>query len=361
MRIRSIGVACVAVGLWLVPLSNRAWAQFGPAGTDTTQSLGQFSIVVNPAFSAAVQANYPSYYNVATNIFTSPLLYDPTTMIDRSNTTTVGSPAYNAGLPVGSPTNGSVTPAALAAYGYPAGYTPAANEDTVFTQINTFNLASGGFGVLAGAAAQAAVPGTPNSIGEVVSNATGANIGQPASDFPAKSFFDIFVDVEVPGLGGSLTNSSPLYVENPAITSFPPVVIYTHGNSSAVPLELGAGNVFGEPAGTVFGLMTLAGHGAGYGQNGSSTGQTDENNGQTPDASNFENDYDTELATPSDLMPLPDVDYTTPGFGTSNEETWSDYVPDVPEPSSLSLLAVGMVAAGLRNRGRRKASEAQTA
>jgi hypothetical protein len=357
MRIRSIGAVCLGLGLWLVPLSNNAQAQFGPAGTDTTQSLGQFSIVVNPAFSAAVQANYGANYNAGTNIFTSPLLYDAATQIDRSNTTTVGSAAYNSGMTVGSPANGTVTPAALAGYGYPAGYTPAANEDTVFTQIHTFDLASGGFGVLAGAAAQAAVPGTPASIGEVVSNATGAGIGNPSNDFPAKSFFDVFVDIQVPGLGSSLTNPTPLMVENPAITSFPPVVIYTHGNSSAVQVELGAGNVFGEPAGTVFGVLTLAGHGAGYGQNGSSTGQVDENNGQVPDATNFENEYDTELATPSDLLPLPDVDVTTPGFGTSNEESWSSYVPDVPEPSSLSLLAVGVVAAGLRNRGRRKASE----
>ena len=67
-----------------------------------------------------------------------------------------------------------------------------------------------------------------------------------------------------------------------------------------------------------------------------------------------------ELNTPSDLMPLPDVQVTTPGYGTSDEESWSSYVPDVPEPSSLSLLAVGIVAAGLRNR-RRKASETPAA
>jgi hypothetical protein len=305
-------------------------------------------------------------YNAGTNIFTSPLLYDTNTQIDRSATTTVGSPTYNGGLPVGTAATSSVTPAALAAYGYPAGYTPTAGEDTVFTQINSFDLSgtpfgAPGFDVLAGSAA----PGQPHSIGEVTSNATGAGIGNPANDFPAKSFFDIFVDVTVPGLGSPLTNSTPLVVENPAITSFPPIVVYTHGNSSAVQMMLSAGNVFGEPAGTIFGVMTLAGHGAGYsdsasGGNPGTTG-TDENTHQPADATTFENSYDTELATPSDLMPLPDVDVTTPGFGTSNEESWSTYVPDVPEPSSLSLLAVGTVAAGLRNRGRRKTSEAPTA
>ena len=144
MRMRSIGATCLALGLWLIPLSRTAMGQSFNApvpATDSTQSLGQFSIVVNPAFKAAVQANFPSMYNAGTNIFTSPLLFDSATMIDRSMTTTVGSPAYNAGLPVGNPPNGIVTPAALAGYGYPAGYTPTAGEDTVFTQINTFNLA----------------------------------------------------------------------------------------------------------------------------------------------------------------------------------------------------------------------------
>jgi hypothetical protein len=40
-------------------------------------------------------------------------------------------------------------------------------------------------------------------------------------------------------------NTTPLVVENPAITAFPPVVVYTHTNtSSAVPVVLTAGNAF---------------------------------------------------------------------------------------------------------------------
>ncbi len=362
MRIRSIGATSVALGLWLLPLSNRAWAivpggfdqppdQPGPY-TDTTQSLGQFSIVINPAFAPAF-VGVPGY-DASKNIFTSPLLYDPTTTIDRSATTTVGSAAYNAGLTVGSPSNGTVSPSSITAY--PTGFTPVAGEDTVFTQIHSFNLSGSGFSVTAGAAA---LPGTPASVGEVTSNATGSNIGNPANDFPAKSFFDIFVDVTVPlppSLGGgtaTLDNPSnaPLIVENPAITTLPPVVIYTHGNSSAVVLQF----LGGPDAGDTLGLITLAGHGAGYGQNGSSTGTgTDENTGQPADATDFETDYMQEYNNPSDLMPLPDVIDPTSG---TNEETWSSYVPDVPEPSSLSLLAVGVVAAGLRNRSRRRASE----
>jgi PEP-CTERM motif-containing protein len=336
----------------ILPVSKVAWAQFGAAGTDTTQSLGQFSIVVNPAFSAQVAANFASNYNASANILTSPLLYDPTTTIDRSSTTTVGSAAYTNGLTVGSPANGTVKASSIAVL--PTGYNPPAGEDTVFTQIHSFNLSGpGGFSATAGAAAS----DQPASVGEVVSNATGAGIGNPSSDFPARSFFDIFVDVTVPGVG-TFNNSTPLIVDNNSITSFPPVVIYTHGNSTAVPLMFEAGNVFGEPAGTVFGLVTLAGHGAGY--TNSSTGvnsPTDPETGRLADPADFESAYNAFLNQPSDLMPLPNVVVTTPtgpsSSVTSDEDTWSTYVPDasVPEPASMSLLAVGAVVS-LRGRKR---------
>src|ERR1700722_18056833 len=108
MRSRKMFASAVSVGVagCVFALSNSARGQmFAPAGpiTDSTQSLGQFSIVVNPAFASAVQTNYPSMYNASANIFTSPLLYDPNTQIDRSATTTVGSASYNSGLTVGSP------------------------------------------------------------------------------------------------------------------------------------------------------------------------------------------------------------------------------------------------------------------
>src|SRR5438552_358889 len=82
-------------------------APFAPLGpiTESTQSLGQFTIVVNPAFAGAMPGLTPAgfTYDAGKNILTSPLLYDPTTTIDRSATTTVGSAAYIGGLPVGSP------------------------------------------------------------------------------------------------------------------------------------------------------------------------------------------------------------------------------------------------------------------
>jgi len=367
MRIKSIATACAALALLLLPLSKSAMGQqFLPAGpiTDTTQSLGQFTIVVNPAFVPYVSgSNTPAgfTFNSATSELTSPLLYDPSTQIDRSATTTVGSAAYNAGLTVGNGgANGTVSASSISVL--PTGYTPTAGEDTVFTQIHTFDLSNGGgTSVTAGAAAA----GQPASVGEVVSNATGANIGNPANDFPATSFFDIFVDVNVPGLGSPLTNSTPLVIQNPAITSFPPVVIYTHGNSSAVPLMLTAGNNFGPgTAGDIFGVITLAGHGAGYSDSASGGGSTsgnsggdDENTGQPANSTTFQDTYNHDLTMPSDLMPLPNTVVTTnlPGGGTtsSDEDSWANgnsAVPALPEPTSLTLLAVGVVAMARRNR-----------
>lgn len=359
MRIHRNRKIAVLLASCVLPVSKLAWGQaFLPAGpyTDSTQSLGQFSVVVNPAFSAAVNASFGSMYNASANILNSPLLYDPTTTIDRSATTTVGSAAYTGGLPVGNPSNGTVKASSISLL--PAGYTPPAGEDTVFTQIHSFNLSGpGGFAVTAGAAA----PDQPASVGEVVSNATGANVGNPANDFPARSFFDIFVDVSIPGVG-TFNNSTPLVVDNNTITSFPPVVIYTHGNTSAVPLMFEAGNSFGEPAGTVFGLITLAGHGAGYSNNSnpaSGNVATDPETGMLADPADFESAYNAFLNQPTDLMPLPNVDVTTQtpsGPVTSDEDTWSSYVPEtgVPEPASLSLLALGMAAAlGRRIPGRR--------
>ena len=356
MRTRSKQLACVALGLWLVPLSRKAMGQqFLPAGPaqDSTTSLGQFSIVVNPTLFPASDFVGNSYYDAATNILTSPLLYDPNTTINRSATTTVGSAGYNAGLPVFG--GNVVTPGSLT---YPAGYTPPANEDAVLTQINSFNLSGTPFGApgwAATAGAATTVAGTPNSSGQVTSNATGANIGNPSNDFPATSFFDVFVNISALSLPGMLINTTPLIVENTAITSFPPVVIYTHDNSTAVPVYFAPGS--GALSGDEFGVITLAGHGAGYTSSDGAAGQISDN-GPTAFEDSYNDDlgYDPDVAgdpstgTTPDLMPLPAAD-----------ASWSDYVPSVPEPSTLSLLAVGMVAAGLRNRGRRKASATQTA
>jgi len=332
-RSNSVTFAGIATALLFTCLS--ADAQTFPAqGTDTTTSLGQFTIVVNPAYipaaSAIAGAGLGFTYDAGKNLLTSPLLFDPTTTIDRSSATTVGSTAYNTGLAVGTPANGTVKAGDITML--PSGYVPAAGARTVFTQINSFTLANGGTSVTAGSAAA----NQPRSVGEVVSNATGAGLGNPANDFPARSFFDVFVDVNVPGVGTPLVNTTPLLINNNAITGFPPTVIYTHGNSSAVPLEFTAGNTVGAPTGDVFGVITLAGHGAGYTPGTSGTGT---------DATAFENTYNSELNNPTDLMPLPQAD-----------ASWSTYVPvAMPEPSA-AVFGIFCIGAAVMRRTRRTQS-----
>jgi hypothetical protein len=133
----------------------------------------------------------------------------------------------------------------------------------VHTFIESIHLTGGGFEVKAGNQA----PLRPLSAGEVES--LSGNSGDPSLDFPATSFFDVFVEVVVPALGGfpsvQLVNVDPLLVQSESITSFPPTVLYVHGNSSAVPLyfykDLAA---LGIHRGDLFGQLTLAGHGVGF-------------------------------------------------------------------------------------------------
>ena len=228
----------------------------------------------------------------------------------------------------------------------------APGTNAVFTQIKAFNLAgfiSGGIApgatsVTVGTAAMD--PNLPASVGQVTSNST-------TGGFPARSFFDVFVDIEVPlpptiaSMVGSSTaeltnatvfNSSsaaitppgmPLVIANTGITAFPPVVIYTHGNSTAVPIyvESGLG------AGILVGQLILAGHGAGYGSSaGTGNSNVDENTGQPADQTTFMQTYQQMLTTPGDTMPvLPQyASWVTP---YSNVEV-------MPEPSSIALFAV---------------------
>ncbi|MBI3785750.1 MAG: hypothetical protein HY270_20345, partial [Deltaproteobacteria bacterium] len=133
----------------------------------------------------------------------------------------------------------------------------------VHTYIESIHLTGGGFEVRAGNQA----PLRPLSLGEVES--LSGNSGDPTRDFPASSFFDVFVEVVVPALGGfpsvQLVNVDPLLVQSESITTFPPTVLYVHGNSSAVPLYFYADIAgIGIHRGDLFGQLTVAGHGVGF-------------------------------------------------------------------------------------------------
>jgi hypothetical protein len=202
------------VGTCLLQASKNVSAQPYPPGptSDTTQSLGSFSIVLSPSVSAAFVGT-PGY-SASTNIFTSPVLdeVNSTTQINRSAGLPLGN-GLPVSAPVGSATGGTVSsnPGDTAltfsgntglnsglTYPVPTGSgATAPNTNAVFTQIYSFDLVGGGMSVTAGTSAND--PNLPASVGQVTSNsATGG--------FPARSFFDVFVDINTPlpaGLGGA--------------------------------------------------------------------------------------------------------------------------------------------------------------
>jgi hypothetical protein len=246
-----LGFAAIAMSGVLASSAFAGTMDCTPIGTtcnDTTTSLGKFIIAIAPPFQAALVGN-PNY-NATSHLFTSPLLFDPATIIGRS-------------LPFMDGLGGDIGPALIGAAGgavppilrigdpalVPAGF-PTGNRE-IHTAVLDLNLVGGGFAVRAGASAQ----GAPNSLGEVEA------IG--GTDFPAKSFFDIFVDVDIPGLG-TVANTAALLVQADLPDSanpLPPKVIYVHGVTSQVPVIIQGTGPF---AGDTLGNLILAGHGIGY-------------------------------------------------------------------------------------------------
>jgi hypothetical protein len=234
-----------------------ATGPFPGRADDLDSSLGSFKIFVNPAFQSLVTGN--PYYDSATGRLSSPTLFDLATQIGRSDVITKGTAAYAGGVPVGtagtliSTSHFVLTPTN---FGGPAG------TRAVRTVIKNFDLSlPGGPRVRAGAAA----PNRPFSPGEVESQSGASNDAN--LDFPANSFFDVFVEVDLPSFGSvpsmTLYNPYPLLVTNYTVTHFPPKVVYIHGNSNAVPI-LFRDNGPSWQAGQLFGWLVLAGHGMSY-------------------------------------------------------------------------------------------------
>ena len=287
---------------------------FPSQGDDTTFSLGQFRIAVDAKFQPFL-SGAPGY-DSTTHRLTSPLLFDPSTKIGRSNPIIAGSADDLLGTPVGSA--GTIVKDSDHTL-VPVGFENAGDTTSreVHTQIIDFNLGrgSGGLAVRAGLSA----PDRPASVGEVESLSTS---GKPDKDFSARSFFDVFVDVDLPGFG-TLYNKAPLLIENDLITGFPPTVVYIHGGTSAIPLLFSANDPNGHwLKDDRFGYLVLAGHGVGFAPAG-------HGHGGEPGEVEFE----TELNRHGEL-PIP-----------------------VPEPSSALLLGIGLAAVGLAY-GRKRSQQA---
>ncbi len=233
----------------------------GPADDNTT-SLGSFQIVVDPAF-RPLMAGYLGYDGVS--VLQSPHLFDGNTVIGRSAPHLHGDATDTGGTAVG--TAGTLI-ADSAFLLEPTGFQGPAQTREVHTEVRSLNMTpftqpTGGefcFGP-AGLAVRAGIqaPQRPISPGEVEAQSS-------ASDFPAESFFNVFVEVDLPAFasfpGGTLFNRDPLLVANANLDAFPPHVVYIHENSSAVAVHFKSDDPGGKwLAGDRFGWLVLAGHG----------------------------------------------------------------------------------------------------
>lgn len=275
--------------LGVLLLAQRGTAQIFPAqGDDTTSSMGVFRITVDPAFvplvgAAGALVAYPGYNSVAGKL-TSPLCVDNSTTIGRSGR---NARPYVFPVPVGAGSWDSI-----AGYGdyaaVPALWSGAAiNTEEVLTEIKSFILISVSpstdgkqcppdpripavplswpmvrAGTFAGV--------SPRSLGMVQENVVN---GPAAPDFPAHSFFDVFVELNLPQIAGTVSgtafpatgavlyNDSPLIITNLNLTGFPPQVVYIHGETTAVPLKFRTTRAPYWSAGDIFGYLILAGHG----------------------------------------------------------------------------------------------------
>ena len=250
---------------------------FPPLGDDVTSSLGSFRIQISNTF-AGLFNGCPGY-DPNTHILQSPTLIDPNTVIGRSN---VGlddgdrffSPFRRGGAIVGTnedliPYDTLIPPAGFSCYSDRAGCFAGTGTRQVVTEIRSLKLTAGPVAVRAGSwYNDAAKETTPEraSPGRVVSRSGPSN--DLARDFPASSFFDVYVRVDIPACGtfpgATVNNLVPLIVKNEKLFGFPPRVVYLHDASTIVQIVFINDHPPDWLAGDILGLFLLAGHGVGF-------------------------------------------------------------------------------------------------
>lgn len=244
---RSLLITTVVLALFLG--AGALVAQPFPTGPadDTTQSLGQAIIWVRPAFHA-MMAGVPGWGAPSAGHWTTPVLYDPATVIGRSNPHRDGDASDIGGTPVG--TAGTIVSdssyTVVPVNNFTEGPVNTKEIHTELYYLNMVDFCSLGIAVRAGTGAGV----SPPSFGEVEAL-------PGSSDFPAESFFNVFVEIDTPFFGGStLYNIAPLLVVNNNLNSLPPTVVYIHEETPAVKVFFKTG----PNAGQLFGYLRLAGH-----------------------------------------------------------------------------------------------------
>ena len=232
----------------------------GPPCDDSTPSLGTYTIYVRWPYQG-LMVGHPGYDPVARKL-QSPTLFEFATVIGRSAFHMEGSPADITGTAVG--TRGvmvSDSDFLLVPPGFEATGGREVHLEIVQLMMSDFG---GGAAVRAGVVPFA----LPLSPGEVESQSAS---GVPANDFPADGFFNMYVEVDIPP-GGAFPGATvynpgpgdpfpprPMVVVALNETSFPPSVVYIHGQTTAVPVRFRFGGP-GWNANALFGWLTLAGH-----------------------------------------------------------------------------------------------------
>jgi hypothetical protein len=264
----------------VAPLHAQRFSAY-PAGDDSASSLGEFRLVVDAAWVDVMDAALAGSVLATTEtwpgsgmliydggVFTSPVLFDAATVIGRSDPFVSDAPQDALGMLAGrAPGRTYVGDSMLTVR--PPWLDATGRVYEIHTYLKSLNLSDAvttrlGITVKGGMDA----PTRPVCAGEVEAYTTN-------SDFPARSFFNVYVKVDLPASGAlpavQLVNVNPLLVVNSAIYSIPPHVFYIHGNTNAVPVyfntPISISNPNGTvtiPRGTLFGQLTLGGHGMSY-------------------------------------------------------------------------------------------------
>ncbi len=312
MKTKSLLAPLLALSYLLVsvpaPMNAQTFNSY-PAGDDYTPSMGQFQIILDQRWVKifdAIVTNSPLNNVTVTRrkgfrlykkggTLTSPTMYDFGTRIGRSDAFTAGSPVEYAGVLAGqAPGRTYVNESQIVVH--PTWPGPPSGAREIHTFLKSMHMTDAfsthlGFSVKAGMEA----PTRPVCAGQVEG-------GSAVNDFPANSFFNVYVVVDIPG-GGSLppiqlVNVEPLLVQQTNISYFPPHVIYQHNNSTAVSMYFNTnlvihdpitGDDISVPRGALFGQLVLAGHGASF---------------SSVEVEAFQVEFENEAGNTNALMPL---------------------------------------------------------
>jgi len=241
------------LGLLVCPLEAQS---FPGQGDDYTRTYGKIYLYVAPDFRDLL-SGYPGFDPKARRLV-SPALYDGGTTIGRSAPHTDGSKEDTHGTKVGS---ANTVVADIDFWIMPKEFQGPAGTREIHTELRSLRMQmyTTGMAIRAGIHAK----DRPPSFGEIQSKS--GNSKDPQKDFPARSFFNVFAEVDIPNLGGksmvTLYNKKAMLLTDDNITSFPPSTVYRHCSSSAVEICFKDDNPGKWKKDDILGFLVLAGHG----------------------------------------------------------------------------------------------------